>query len=145
MDAMLQNYKVLRRTLGNDRAIMRAFHFFEENNRVESMKIAMEENDTFRILKLIEQSGHSSWKYLQNCFVPGDEKEQNIALNLALSEMINKKNYGVCRVHGGGFSGCILEVILKEMEKEYISFMSQKVGDNNVYPLNVRKVGAIHV
>lgn len=91
LDVMLQNYKVLRRTLGNDRAIMRAFHFFEENNRVESMKIAMEENDTFRILKLIEQSGHSSWKYLQNCFVPGDEKEQNIALNLALSEMINKK------------------------------------------------------
>ncbi len=145
LDAMLQNYKVLRRTLRNDRALMRAFHFFEENNRVESMKKAMNENDTPKILRLIEQSGLSSWRYLQNCFVQGNEKEQNLALNLALSEMINQKNQGVCRVHGGGFSGVILEVISSKKEQEYITFMSQMVGDDNVYPLNIREVGAIHV
>lgn len=129
----------------SDRAILRALHFYNETNRVAEMYRAMKENDISKILALLAESGNSSWKYLQNCYVPADSIDQNVALNLSLTEQINKELYGVCRVHGGGFSGVILEVVPSERKNEYISYMSSIVGNNNVYPLSIRRIGAVHV
>ena len=138
-------FDLLRKTVKNDRAIMRALHFFNENERVEDMYAAMVNKDEQKILKLIKQSGASSWKYLQNCYVPGNCEEQSVALNLALSEMINGELKAVCRVHGGGFSGVILEVVPEENADKYIDYMSKLVGEDNIYPFHIRTLGAIHV
>ena len=144
-EALLEQFVTLRKTVKNDRAIMRALHFFNENERVEDMYAAMVNKDEQKILKLIKQSGASSWKYLQNCYVPGNCEEQSVALNLALSEMINGELNAVCRVHGGGFSGVILEVVPEENAGKYIDYMSKLVGEDNIYPFHIRALGAIHV
>ena len=53
--------------IDNDRAILRAIHFFKENERVERAAKAVEEKDGETVLKLLSESGESSWELLQNC------------------------------------------------------------------------------
>lgn len=145
LDALLSDFPKRRKEISCDRAILRAFHFYKENERVNRMAQALIAGDNKEILAILQESGASSWKYLQNCYVAGNTADQNVALNLALSEIWNEEHAGVCRVHGGGFSGVILEVVPKKAEKEYIAFMADRVGEKNIYPIAIRQVGAIHV
>lgn len=93
----------------NDRAVLRAIHFFEENRRVDEMAAAIEADDIDAVLRLVNESGTSSWELLQNCYSLQDCKEQKITLTLALTELFLRRiKDGVCRVHGGGFAGVIM-------------------------------------
>lgn len=145
LENLMANYENVSRSCGNDRAILRSFHFFEENRRVDELSKAMSNNDTPEILRIIEASGNSSWKYLQNCYVPGISKKEGVAVNLSLSELINQKINGVCRIHGGGFCGVILEVVPSEHADEYIEYMLPKVGAKNIYSMKIRNTGAVHI
>ena len=60
------------RAYAGDRSVMRAFHFFEENKRVEAQVAALKENDFGTFLQKITESGNSSWKWLQNCYTTAD-------------------------------------------------------------------------
>ena len=142
---ILKNFNSIRKNLDCDRAIMRALHFFKENERVDEVYKAMLTNNYEKILACIEESGNSSWKYVQNCYVSGNHNEQSVALNLALSEMVNEECQGVCRVHGGGFSGVILEVVPEDKAEKYKNFMADMIGMENIYQLQIRRTGAIHV
>lgn len=55
----------LRKSCG-DRAVLRAFHFFNEEERVESQKAALKSGNFEEFLKLVNESGESSYDYLQN-------------------------------------------------------------------------------
>lgn len=89
------------RAFAGDRSVMRAFHFFEENKRVEQEVKALRENDFAAFLEGITASGNSSWKWLQNVYTTADVQEQGISIALALTELfIAKKGRGACRVHG---------------------------------------------
>lgn len=146
IDALLDNYKNLKNDKNiSDRAILRAMHFYNENERVEEMFTAMENNDISKVIKIIQESGDSSWRYLQNCYVPGEIDNQCVATNLALSEYKNQFLHGACRVHGGGFSGVILEIVPNSGVDEYLKYMKALVGEENVYQLKLRLIGAIHV
>ena len=104
-----------------DRALLRALHFFEENKRVEKEVCALKEDRFEDFLELITESGNSSWKWLQNCYVPGSE-EQGITTALALTELfLKEKGCGACRVHGGGFAGVIMAMIPNALADEYIA------------------------
>lgn len=132
--------------LGNDRAILRALHFFEENKRVDAAYEAAVKKEAEGLLKAIEESGHSSWEWLQNCYCVQDCSDQKITLALALTRLfLNKIGKGVCRVHGGGFAGVIMCVVPKEETEHYVQYMSEYMGRENVYPMNVRTFGAGHV
>ncbi len=48
----------------SERAILRAFHFFEENERVEKQVEALLKNDIQSFLELVTESGNSSSKFL---------------------------------------------------------------------------------
>ncbi len=52
----------------NDRAILRAIHFFEEDRRVGEMAEAIKQDDISKILRLIKESGTSSWELLPHCY-----------------------------------------------------------------------------
>ena len=52
---------------------------------------------------------------------------------------------GCCRVHGGGFAGVIMSIIPKAHTKEYVEYIAHFVGKSNVYPMQIRAAGAIHV
>ena len=96
----------------NDRAVLRAMHFYEENRRVAYAVKAVENKDGEGFLRLLEESGNSSWEWLQNCYSLQNCKEQKITLSLALTKLfLNKIGAGICRVHGGCFAGVIMCVL----------------------------------
>ena len=122
----LEHFTELEESIENDRALLRAMHFYEENLRVEEAIKAVADHNEKHLLKIIEESGNSSWKWLQNCYVATDNKDQKINLALALTELFIKKlGDGSCRIHGGGFAGVIMSVIPKEETTHYIEYMSQ--------------------
>lgn len=130
----------------NDRAALRALHFFTENQRVQDAIRAVEEGDDEKLLHMIEASGDSSWKWLQNCYSLQDVTEQKICLTLALTRLfLDKIGKGVCRVHGGGFAGVIMAVVPVEATDAYVEYIGRYVGEDNVYPMNIRAIGAVHV
>ena len=76
----------------------------------------------------------------------GNYKEQKVSLVLALTELFLRKiGDGCCRVHGGGFAGVIMSIVPKIETSNYIKFISKFVNLNNIYPMNIRKFGAIHL
>ncbi len=129
----------------NDRAILRAIHFFKENERVEKAADAIKNHDGEKFLRLLSESGSSSWELLQNCYTTSNAQEQKISLVLALTDLFLKKlGRGVCRIHGGGFAGVIMCIVPQVEAANYISYISKFVGKENVYPMNLRSVGAVH-
>lgn len=132
--------------IDNDRAILRAFHFFEENRRVVSTAKAVEAGDYKEVLRLLDESGNSSWEWLQNCYSLQNCKEQKITLALALTRLfLNKVGDGICRVHGGGFAGVIMCVVPESESENYVNYISNYFGRSNVYPMGIRAVGAAHL
>ena len=129
-----------------DRSVLRALHFFGEQQRVDQAVKAIRENDADTFLNCITQSGNSSWKWLQNCYPTGAAKEQPVSVALALTEIfIQKKGQGYCRIHGGGFAGVIAAILPKELTDEYVSYMTPYMGRENIYPMNIRQTGSVHI
>jgi galactokinase len=132
------------RAKSNDRAFLRAFHFFRENERVALSVRALKEKNIARFLELLDDSGRSSFCYLQNVHRPGDESSQPLALALALSEnFIAQCGQGACRVHGGGFAGTILAVIRAADYPGYRKMMEAVFGPGSVIELQIRDQGAL--
>ncbi len=130
----------------NDRAVLRAMHFFRENERVKEAAGAMEEGRTDRLLQLLDESGHSSWEWLQNCYTQEAAGEQKVALALALTRLfLDRIGDGACRVHGGGFAGVILCVLPLKKEEAYVDYMAGFVGSKNVFPMRIRQIGAVRL
>jgi galactokinase len=145
----------IRGRLG-DRALLRAFHFFDENQRVAAMLSALEKlaaaqspasrQDAMKAyLKLANESGDSSWELLQNVYSPRNVKEQGVAVALALTRDFLRAEVsapGACRVHGGGFAGTIQAYIPSSVMEGYCGLMDGVFGPGSVTPLRIRPVGA---
>ena len=144
-DDVIENVKAIREFAG-DRAVLRAFHFFEENKRVDAEVEALEKKDFATFFNKITESGDSSWKWLQNCYTTADVQEQGICVALALTEMfIAEKKRGACRVHGGGFAGVIMAMLPNDLVDEYTEYIENAIGEGNVYRMSIRPHGAICV
>ena len=140
---LLARLPEIRARVGSDRAILRALHYFEECSRVDEAVCVLRGGDGKRVLKLIEASGNSSWKWLQNAYVAADAEEQPIPVALALTEIFLRRiGSGVCRLHGGGFAGVIMCVVPREHTDDYIEYMTPYVGADNIYRTNIRQAGA---
>lgn len=143
---LLENMDEVLKETGNDRAILRSIHFFEENRRVEAAAGAIERKDGAGLLKLLKESGDSSWKLLQNCYPDGEVEEQKIPLTLALSELfVNRVGDGCCRIHGGGFAGVIMCVVPRSEAGNYEEYISRFADKKDIYHMNIRRHGAIHL
>lgn len=145
IDDVLDQFSKLR-AYAKDRAVLRALHFFEENERVDREIAALEKNDFESFLKNIAASGNSSWKYLQNCYTTAEVNVQGISLTLALSErFLEQKGCGVCRVHGGGFAGVIMAMVPDAIADEYIQYIERYMGEGNAHRMRIRPMGSICV
>jgi galactokinase len=133
--------------IDNDRAILRAIHFYNENERVEKVYSAIEKGYIELVICLMGESGKSSHELLQNCYCCENPHEQKISLALALTENFLKKESaeGISRVHGGGFAGTILCALQTKVLGKYVDYMAGIFGEENVHPVRVRKYGACHV
>ena len=145
LETLLKNIGKMRGKI-SDRSILRAIHFIKENERVEKQVKALKENDFELFLKLVNESGNSSFKYLQNIYSPKNVNSQGISLALALSDIfVQKHGKGACRVHGGGFAGTIQVFLPKDLVDEYMQFMSDLFDENAVKILSIRNKGAIQL
>ena len=130
----------------DDRALLRAIHFFEETSRVEQAAEAIRNKKYDDVLRLMDESGNSSWELLQNCYSMQNCHEQKITRTLALTKLFLKKiNDGMCRVHGGGFAGVIAAIVPEAEMENYVNYIAQYVGKENVYPMDIRAIGAAHI
>lgn len=145
LEDIINNIPRLRKEAG-DRAILRAMHFFLEDQRVVGQAKALEENRFADFLQLVRESGSSSWRFLQNCCSSHNPNEQGLSLALALTEnFLRRIGVGACRVHGGGFAGTIQVYLPNEYMEEYCRSMERIFGKNAVTILNIRSKGTLHL
>ena len=134
----LSDFGRLHSEIGNDRALLRAYHFFTENRRVDKMAQCLSNGEFDEFLLYVEDSGNSSFKYLQNVYPSSDPQEQGLSLALAYSDEILAGD-GASRVHGGGFAGTIQAYVPEEMEEEYIRRMESVFGAGCSTRIAIRK------
>lgn len=142
-EEFIRNIPSLREKLG-DRCVLRAMHFFNENERVKEQTEALGRSDFAGFLELVKASGDSSFKYLQNIYTNHDVQHQSMSIALALSEDILGEN-GVCRVHGGGFAGTIQAFVRNSFVKEYKEKIESVFGEGACHVLKIRTYGGIQV
>ena len=133
----------LRKTCG-DRAVMRAIHFYQENDRVPQQVAALESGDFDRFLQLVKQSGYSSYMYLQNVIPAGYKAHQDVAVSLALCEhYLNGR--GAYRVHGGGFAGTVQAFVPMDMLDAFVAGIDAALGEGACHVLSIRPQGGVEM
>lgn len=127
-----------------DRSVLRALHFYNENERVQKEVNALKWGDMNLFLDNVKESGDSSFKYLQNVYVGSDVENQNISIALMMSDVLLKTE-GVSRVHGGGFAGTIQAFVKNDFVLPYKMQMDSIYGEGSCKDLRIRKYGGIQV
>ena len=132
-----------RRQCG-DRAVLRAFHVYADNDRVAKQVAALHDGDFGTFLSLVNESGCSSWEYLQNVIPAGYKEHQEVGVTIAAAKhLLGDK--GAVRVHGGGFAGTIQAFVPTDKMNEYVSEMNRIFGNGSCYVLKIRPVGGIEI
>ena len=133
----------LRQECG-DRAVMRAFHFYQENARVPHQVAALKEGNFPRFLELVKQSGYSSYMYLQNVVPAGYKQHQDVAIALALCEHY-LQGKGAYRVHGGGFAGTVQAFVPFELLDAFKAGIDEALGEGACHVLSIRPQGGVEM
>lgn len=141
---VMANVKELREKVG-DRAILRAYHFFNENARVTAQASYLKENDVESFLEFVIKSGNSSFKFLQNVYTTKNVSEQGLSLALAITENILCDTGAAWRVHGGGFAGTIQAFVPFEQVSSYKEEIDSALGEGACHILRIRPYGAMQV
>ncbi len=126
----------------NDRAVLRATHFYNENRRVEELKSALSSGDFEAFKAVITESGHSSFMFNQNVFAACQTGVQPVSVALSICERV-LKGKGAWRVHGGGFAGTIQAFVPDCALEEFKTAMQAVFGDDACYILKIRNFGGI--
>jgi len=124
------------RTIYSSRAVNRCIHVYEENERVKKALWAAKNADLPMLLSIINESGESSKKLLENV-IPSYGKE-----NEGLSSVINMcKNIlngaGAVRVHGGGFAGTVLCIVPESQKDLFINEVNNALGEGSCLCLKI--------
>ena len=135
------------RAKAGDRALLRAMHFYSENQRVEMMAEALKAGDFDAYLVYTAQSGFSSSSILQNTIPPGNlSNDQPAALAIGASNVFfQSKGCGTARIHGGGFAGTIQAYVYKDHFEDYSKLMNELFGDGCIVPLKIRMPGVFTI
>ena len=123
-----------------DRAILRAMHFFDENERVLQQVKSLKNKQWESYRSAMIESGHSSLMQLQNIYPISSSTERGNALALAMSEKL-LKGKGAWRIHGGGFAGTIQALVPRDNTEVYRENMESLFGEGSVFRLAIRHCG----
>ncbi len=140
MEQILANAGKLRAKLG-DRAVLRAIHFINDNKRVSKQIELIKKGDFDGFLECVNDSGNSSWEYLQNCMTPKNPLEQGVTMALAVTREYCRNFRFAARVHGGGFAGTIQAFIPANEFEGYKKAMESVFGEGCVTKLSIRGIG----
>ena len=133
----------LRQECG-DRAVLRAYHFYQENQRVPKQVAALREGDFDRFLQLIKESGYSSYMYLQNVIPAGRKEHQEVAIALSLCELY-LAGRGAYRVHGGGFAGTVQAFVPMDLLESFRAGIDGALGAGACHVLSIRPEGGVEM
>ena len=127
-----------------DRAVMRAIHEYNENRRVPQQVAALERGDFDTFLRLIRESGFSSWMYLQNVIPVGYVNQQAMAVALGLCEHY-LAGRGAYRVHGGGFAGTVQAFVPFDLLESFRAGIDAALGEGACHVLSIRPQGGVEM
>lgn len=116
---------------------LRGKHYYEENERVRKAKDALFHKDQKEFIRLVNESGESSYYQLKNCYV--NNENENLPRGILKSKEIIKD--GAVRVHGGGFAGTLLALVNKQEVNYYIKEMRKMFGYSNVRKITTNRFG----
>ena len=85
-DEIIENIISVRKNAG-DRGVLRTLHFMKDNERAVQEAELLEKGDFNGFLRVIKESGNSSWMYLQNVTVLGSSRNQEVAYALAMCDI----------------------------------------------------------
>lgn len=138
------NLPQVRKAAG-DRAILRAIHFYGDNQRVLHQVDALKANDFDLFKQLVIESGASSYEYLQNVFSSAYPQEQGVSITLALCERFLRDRGGAWRVHGGGFAGTVQTFVPADYVETFRSKMDAVLGEGSCHLLSIRPEGGAQI
>ncbi len=127
-----------------DRAVMRAIHFYQENERVPQQVAALEQGDFDKFLALVKESGFSSYMYLQNVIPAGRTRNQEMAIALGLCEHY-LRDKGAYRVHGGGFAGTVQAFVPFDLLDSFRAGIDAVLGEGACHVLSIRPQGGVEM
>ena len=122
----------LREKLG-DRAILRAIHYWRENELVDKRWDALTAGDIDR------ESGASSAMFLQNVSTGGSFQPAMLALGLAERILDGR---GATRIHGGGFGGSVQCFVPIDMVEDFTAQMNAWLGEGACVHYQIAEKGA---
>jgi galactokinase len=121
--------------------LLRAMHFFSDDARVTAQAEALKHQDIDEFLRLVNESGISSWTLLRNVYSPAHPDLQQVALGLAVTaDFLGRR--GASRVHGGGFAGTIQAFVPSALLAEYQSLMESFFGKGASCEIRIRNLPA---
>ena len=123
-----------------DRAVLRAFHIYADNERVAKQVAALRRGDFETFLALLNESGDSSWEYLQNVIPAGYKEHQEVAVTIAAAKHLLNGRGGV-RVHGGGFAGTAQAFVPLDLLDAFKAGMEAILGAGRCHVLSIRPEG----
>ena len=132
------------RSRASDRSLLRAAHFFDENDRVLNEINALKRGDFNSFLRNVRYSGRSSWTLLQNIYPNISVFDQSAALALTWCERLLGVT-GACRIHGGGFGGTILAFVPDDEPQRFLKDMEALTGAGSCRILQTRDAGAVEI
>lgn len=143
-EELISHAPAIRERCG-DRALLRAFHFIAENERVAAQVDSLKSGDLDGFFSGVTASGNSSFKYLQNVYTTKNVAEQGLSLALCITEGFLAGRRAACRVHGGGFAGTIQAFVPADCTEEYRKLIDSVFGEGSCHILSVRRAGALEL
>lgn len=128
----------------SDRALLRAAHFFAENQRAADEAEALTNGDTEGFFELVRASGDSSCRFLQNIYSNQNPQNQELSFAIMLSERFLNGS-GAVRVHGGGFAGTVQAFVPNYLTEDYAAEMNRIFGEESCQVLSIRNVGGFEI
>ncbi len=128
----------------SDRAILRAMHFFAENQRVLDQTTALHDGRIQDYLTLMQASGDSSANMLQNIYPADNTRERSVSLALALCQHL-LAGQGAWRVHGGGFAGTVQALVPLDQSDRFREKVDAVFGQGSCIELLVRPDGGVQL
>lgn len=143
-DEFMDKIKEIREAVNDDRAVLRALHYFNETQRAKDEAAALKAGDFEKFLKIVKESGLSSYMYLQNVYAASSPHMQAVSLAIALcGELLGEK--GAYRVHGGGFAGTIQAFVPYDMLDSFKTGIEAVFGKDMCHVLAIRPVGGCEI
>ena len=104
---------------------------------------ALKRDDLKAFFETVIASGESSWKLLQNLYVPAsDNQEMPLALEMSRRMLSGR---GAWRIHGGGFAGTVQAFVPLDMLDSFVAGMDGALGEGACHVLSIRPQGGVEM